>query len=91
MKSKLSMVAIGLLLVLLAGCGYKSFREKGMWQKFPGIYTAWEPSDLKLYRELLPKEFDMPEQPGVAFFIVDYQIVVPYPMGPYFEGAVALA
>lgn len=79
------------ILFLTSGCGYRSFKEKGMWQEFPGIYTAVEPTDLKLYRELLPDELDMPERPVVAFFIVDYVIVVPYPMGPYLEGAVALS
>lgn len=74
-----------------SGCGYKSYKEKGMWQEFPGIYTAMEPADLELYRELLPDELDMPDQPVVALFIVDYVIVVPYPMGPYLEGAVALS
>jgi hypothetical protein len=61
-----------------------------MWQEFPGIYTAIEPTDLDLYRELLPDQLDMPERPVVAFFIVDYITVVPYPMVPYLEGAVAI-
>jgi len=87
------MVLFAIFAGLLAGpgCGYKSFKEKGMWQEFPGIYTAMEPEDLKLYRELLPADLDMPEKPVVAFFIVDYVIVVPYPMGPYLEGAAALS
>ncbi len=84
-------VAVCLVFGMAMGCGFKSFKEKGMWQEFPGIYTAMEPADLKLYRELLPDDLDMPDRPIVAFFIVDYVIVVPYPMGPYLEGAVALS
>jgi Acetoacetate decarboxylase (ADC) len=75
----------------LSSCGYKSYKEKGMWQDFPGIFTAVEATDLELYREILPKQFDMPERPVVAMFIVDYVIVVPLPMVPYLEGAVALS
>ena len=91
MKKTLAMtVALGLAIGLASGCGYRSYKEKGMWQEFPGIYTAMEPADLTLYRELLPDKLDMPDRPIVAFFIVDYVTVVPYPMGPYLEGAVAI-
>lgn len=74
-----------------SGCGYQSFKDKGMWQEFPGIYTAVEPMDLGVYRRLLPRQLEMPDRPVVAFFIVDYVTVVPWPMGPYLEGAVALS
>ncbi len=90
-KIFITIMAVSLVLGFATGCGYKSFKEKGMWQEFPGIYAAIEPTDLELYRELLPPELDMPDRPIVAFFIVDYVIVVPYPMGPYLEGAVALS
>lgn len=90
-KALTTIVVACLVFGIAPGCGYKSYQEKGMWQEFPGIYTAMEPADLELYRELLPDELDMPERPVVAFFIVDYVIVVPYPMGPYLEGAVALS
>ena len=70
--------------------GFKSFQERGVWQDFHGIVTAVEPADLGLYRELLPAEMDMPEQPAVGVFILDYVTVVPYPMKPYLEGALAI-
>ena len=63
-----------LLLSIYYGIGYKSFKEKGMWQDFPGIFTAYEPENLKLYRKILPKEFDMPvdncsqDSPAAQFF-----------------------
>jgi len=78
------------MIFLLTGCGYTSYRKKGMWQEFPGIFAIVEPTNLKLYRELLPKPLVMPENPQVGIFIVDYQIVVPWPMSPYLEGAVAI-
>jgi hypothetical protein len=84
-------LALALILTVSSGCGYKSYNERGMWQEFPGIFTAVEPADLDLYRKLLPENLDMPERPVVALFVVDYVIVVPYPMGPYLEGAVALS
>jgi len=80
-----------LLFSIYFGIGYKSFKDKGMWQDFPGISTAYEPENLKLYRQILPKEFDMPDRPIVALFIVDYVKVVPLPMTPYLEGMVALS
>ena len=71
-------------------CGFKSYEERGTWQDFHGIFTVVEPADLELYRELLPAELEMPEQPAVGVFIVDYVIVVPCPMRPYLEGALGI-
>ncbi len=71
-------------------CGFKSYEERGTWQDFHGIFTVVEPADLELYRELLPDELEMPEQPAVGVFIVDYVIVVPCPMSPYLEGALGI-
>jgi hypothetical protein len=70
------------------GCEQRDVR--GTFQEFYGIFTAVEPADLELYRSLLPEVFDMPEQPGVGLFIVNYNEVNPWPMIPYLEGAVAL-
>jgi hypothetical protein len=91
MKHYLKISVAMVLSIALTGCGYKSFKEKGQWQDFPGIFTAIEATDLELYRKILPKEFEMPDRPVVAMFIVDYVIVVPWPMTPYLEGAVALS
>lgn len=66
-----------------------------------GIYTAFPPADLELYRALLPPQFDMPDKPEVVVFVADYyDINIPlaerYPdlglpdMVPYREGAVLL-
>ena len=66
-----------------------------------GIYAAFAPADLELYRALLPPQFDMPDTPQVVVFVADYyDINIPlsqqYPelglpdMVPYLEGAVLL-
>ena len=70
------------------GCDQR--KVPGTFQEFYGIFTAVEPVDLKLYRSLLPDVLDMPEQPGVGIFVVHYTHVNPWPMIPYYEGAVAL-
>jgi acetoacetate decarboxylase len=70
------------------GCEQRDVR--GTFQEFYGIFTAVEPADLELYRSLLPDVFDMPEQPGVGLFVVNYSQVNPWPMVPYLEGAVVL-
>jgi acetoacetate decarboxylase len=70
------------------GCEQRDVR--GTFQEFYGIFTAVEPANLELYRSLLPDVFDMPEQPGVGLFVVNYNEVNPWPMIPYLEGAVVL-
>ena len=53
------------------------------------IGTAFPPADLDLYRSLLPKQFDMPDQPMVVMYIADYYEVT-LPLVPYREGIVWL-
>ena len=66
-----------------------------------GIYAAFAPADLELYRALLPTQFDMPDTPQVIVFVADYyDLNIPlsrqHPelglpdMVPYLEGAVLL-
>jgi hypothetical protein len=81
---------VAVSLFALSGCGYVSYFQRGMWQEFPGIFTAVEPADLDLYRRLLPQQFEMPARPAVALFLTNYVKVVPFPMSPYLEAAVAL-
>jgi hypothetical protein len=54
-----------------------------------GITAAFPPADARLYRALLPEQFDMPEQPLVAVSVVDYYDVT-LPLVPYREGYVAI-
>jgi Acetoacetate decarboxylase (ADC) len=54
-----------------------------------GVTAAWAPTDLALYRSLLPTQFDMPESPLVAVAVVNYYDVT-LPLTPYSEGYVVL-
>ena len=51
--------------------------------------TAIAPTDLELYRSLLPEQFDMPDQPLVVVTVADYYDVT-LPLVPYREGYVLL-
>lgn len=62
----------------------------GMFREFDGLTTHFEPNDPSLYRKLLPKTFDMPNQPVVTIFVADYIRVVPWPMTRYQEWSVLL-
>lgn len=53
-----------------------------------GIFVAFEPADVGLYRALLPRNFGMPETPEVSLVIVDYNH--PNPVTRYKEGMVML-
>ena len=46
-------------------CG--TYKKNGMFREFHAIITTVKPSDLELYRSLLPTLFSMPEQPLVSF------------------------
>ena len=53
------------------------------------IRTAFPPADLELYRSLLPKQFDMPDEPLVVMTVAYYYDVT-LPLVPYREGYVLL-
>jgi hypothetical protein len=92
MKSKSWLVIGGLLIVMVSGCAWqqKNIEAKGVFHAFQGIYTMVEPTNLELYRSLLPAPLEMPDQPAVSLFVVDYTEVYPWPMTRYQEGAVFL-
>ena len=76
---------------MFAGCGLqKNIEAKGVFHEFQGIFTMVEPGNLELYRSLLPAPLEMPEQPLVSMFVIDYLEVYPWPMTRYQEGTVAL-
>lgn len=84
------LVLICFIFVLSKRKEFLEYKEKGMWQDYHGIYTTLPPADLELYRKLLPDVLDMPENPMVSMFVVDYVTVIPFPMSPYLEGSVAI-
>ena len=64
--------------------------KSGMFRKFAGITLIGHPADEKKYRELLPTGLDLPNEPAISLFIVDYTDVHPWPMSPYGEGGMFL-
>jgi Acetoacetate decarboxylase (ADC) len=54
-----------------------------------GITAAFVPTNLGLYRSLLPTAFDMPESPLIAVAVVNYYDVT-LPLTPYSEGYVVM-
>jgi hypothetical protein len=53
-----------------------------------GIFVAFEPADVDLYRVLLPLNFNMPATPEVSLVAIDYN--QPNPVRRYKEGMVML-
>jgi hypothetical protein len=92
MKSKSWQVILVALIATVSGCAWsqKNIEVNGVFHEFRGIYTMVEPVDLELYRSLLPAPLEMPDQPMVSLFVVDYTEVHPWPMTRYQEGAVFL-
>jgi hypothetical protein len=87
-------VAVG---AVLGGCSYRFlFWERNVWQDTRGIFSIVEPADLGLYRELLPQQFSMPDQPMVGLYVVHFVDTEPRPITaaeylfPYFEATVLL-
>ncbi len=64
--------------------------NRGSFIEFYGIFTAVEPADLDLYESLLPKPLEMPDQPMVGLFVINYNHTNPWPFTPYLEGTVGL-
>lgn len=54
------------------------------------IKALIEPTDLKLYRALLPERLDLPKHPLLQVVMVHQVDVGPWPLTPYKEGAVSL-
>jgi Acetoacetate decarboxylase (ADC) len=80
----------GLALAALGASNYISYKKKGTFRQFHGIFAALPTDDVELYATLLPGPMKMPERPVVALFVIDYVSVGPWPMTRYQEGTVAL-
>jgi hypothetical protein len=59
----------------------------GFYQQFRGLFGCTAAADLELFRKLLPEKFEMPAEPQVCFYILDFQISS---LGPYYESAIQL-
>jgi acetoacetate decarboxylase len=76
-----------MLLTLVGGCAY--LERPYTYHEFDGVFAYYKTQDTAAYRELLPQIFDMPSEPMVMVFVMDY-----YKMNkttePYKEAAVFL-
>jgi len=61
-----------------------------MYREFDGIMVFYQPADTVVYRELLPEVFELPAEPLVQVFVIDYYKMAPWSLEPYLEAAVFL-
>ena len=88
-----SIVVLCLFSFLISGCTSNLSQQTGerryTYHEFDGIVVYYKTRDVKIYRELLPRVFDMPDEPMVMAFVIDY-----YKMDketePYKEAAIFL-
>ncbi|MFO7568865.1 MAG: acetoacetate decarboxylase family protein [Smithellaceae bacterium] len=77
----------GVCLLLTAGCAH--LERPYTYYEFDGLFVFYKTQDTAAYRELLPDVFDMPDEPLMMAFVMDY-----YKMNkgtePYREVAVSL-
>ncbi|HKP58572.1 MAG TPA: acetoacetate decarboxylase family protein [Polyangiales bacterium] len=59
----------------------------GFYQKFHGLFGCTPPADLALFRKMLPEKFEMPADPQVCFYTIDFEISG---VGRYHEAAILL-
>ena len=59
----------------------------GFSEQFRGLFGCTVPADLALFREMLPAKFEMPRDPQVCFYAIDFIVGS---LGPYHEVALLL-
>jgi hypothetical protein len=92
-KRRMLLFPVLFLLVFAGGCSSTLTQAQSepryTYHEFDGIVVFYKPRDLAAYRALLPKVFEMPDEPLVRAFVIDY-----YKMDkatePYQEAAVYL-
>jgi len=97
-RSSSKTIAVVLSVAMFGGgCAYRFlFWERNIWQDSHGIFAMAEPADMELYRELLPAQFTVPDQPMVGLYLVHFTDTEPWPMTftefllPYFEATILL-
>jgi hypothetical protein len=93
-RAFLGQCSLLLAVLLLFGCSSTLTQEQSepryyTYHEFDGIVVFFKTRDVVAYRELLPKVFEMPDEPLIRAFVMDY-----YKMDkatpPYLEAAVYL-
>jgi acetoacetate decarboxylase len=64
--------------------------QGNMYEEFDGIMIFYTPKDTVTYRALLPKVFDLPDEPLVQAFVIDYYKMASWAIKPYQEAAIFL-
>jgi acetoacetate decarboxylase len=67
-----------------------AYGQGNMYEEFDGVMLFYTPKDTTTYRELLPQVFDLPDQPLVEVFDIDYYKMAPWSLEPYREVAIFL-
>jgi hypothetical protein len=60
------------LIFLFLATGYAQMERPFTYYEFDGVFVYYRTQDISTYRELLPKVFDMPDEPLVMAFVMDY-------------------
>ena len=61
-----------LFILLFLATGYAQMERPFTYYEFDGVFVYYRTQDISTYRELLPKVFDMPDEPLVMAFVMDY-------------------
>ncbi len=95
MKRPAYLIAVCALIGLLASSSIgpvagAADRRGPMYEEFDGIMLFYTPKDTSTYRALLPQVFDLPDEPLVQAFVIDYYKMAPWAIKPYQEAAIFL-
>jgi len=77
-------------LAALAPSAEAASGQGNMYEEFDGIMLFYTTTDMITYRELLPEVFDLPDEPLVEVFVIDYYKMASWALEPYLEVAVFL-
>lgn len=95
MKRRVYLLGAGVVMCLAGVLAIASFDgpaygQDKMYKEFDGIMLYYTPKDTITYRALLPEVFDLPDEPMVQAFVIDYYKMAPWSLKPYQEAALFL-
>ncbi len=83
------MMLVCVAVLLCQGAGCASEDRPFTYYEYDGVFVYYKTDDIALYRLLLPKKFDMPDEPLIRVFVMDYYKMDKATL-PYQEAAVYL-
>ncbi len=95
MKQRRKGVGVRVIIYFLGVLAFASWTvsacgEDKMYKEFDGIMIFYTPQDTATYRALLPEVFDLPDEPVVQAFVIDYYSMALGTLDPYQETAIFL-